>query len=272
MGTPAFERAVSAWITWWVSKLGEWKVAPEQLGLLLVDEPYTTEQDRIIIEYAKVIRAAQPKVVIWEDPTWRDPAKATPGLFEACDVLCPNLPMWIEEGPAFAKIYLAQRQAGRRLWFYSCSGPGRLLDPYGYHRLSAWSCWKFGAEGEGFWAFGDSNGASSWNEYLSSIGAFTPLFLDAATVTTGKHMEAIREGVEDFEYLNLLRDRIAILERQGVVNNDVARARTLLATAADRVLRGQTRSSLEWKTAGDRNVADRVRIELLDALVRLARY
>ena len=208
--------------------------------------------------------------MIWEDPTWRDPAKATPGLFEACDVLCPNLPMWIEEGPAFAKVYLDQQRAGRRLWFYSCSGPGRLLDPYGYHRLSAWSCWKFGAEGEGFWAFGDSNGASSWNEYLSSIGAFTPLFLDATTVTAGKHMEVIREGVEDFEYLRLLQDRGRTLERQGVRNNDVTRARTLLATAADRVLGGQTRSSLEWKTPSDRNVADRVRIELLDSLVRLA--
>ncbi len=272
IGTPAFERAIAAWINWWVNKLGEWKIAPDQLGLLIVDEPYATEQDRIIIGYARVIRAAQPKVVIWEDPTWRDPAKATPGLFEACDVLCPNLPMWIEEGPAFAKVYLQQQQAGRRLWFYSCSGPVRLLDPYGYHRLSAWSCWKYGAEGEGFWAFGDSNGASSWNEYLSSIGAFTPLFLDTTTVTAGKHMEAIREGVEDFEYLHMLRDRVQTLERQGVMSDDVARARALLATAADRVLGGRTPSSLEWKTPGDRNLADRVRIELLDSLVRLARY
>ncbi|MGC8640156.1 MAG: discoidin domain-containing protein [Isosphaeraceae bacterium] len=272
MGTPAFQRAVGAWITWWVKTLGKEGVRPEQLGLLLVDEPRETKHDRIIIEYAKAIRAAEPKVVIWEDPIWRDPAQATPGLFEACDVLCPNLPMWIAGGPKFARVFLDQKRAGRRLWFYSCSGPGRLLDPYGYHRLSAWSCWKYGALGEGFWAFGDGNGASSWNEYLSSIGSYTPLFLDATTVTGGKHMEAIREGVEDFEYLRMLRDRVRELESKSVTGDDLAHARSLLESAADRVLAGQSSASLQWKTHQDRGKADLVRIEILDAITRLARY
>jgi hypothetical protein len=272
MGTPSFERAVRDWISWWAKRLRAEGVAPEQLGLLLVDEPRTAEHDRVIIEYARIIRAAEPKVEIWEDPIWPDPAKATPGLFEACDVLCPNLPMWIAGGPRFASVYLDQHRAGRRLWFYSCSGPGRLLDPYAYHRLSAWSCWKHGAEGEGFWAFGDGNGASSWNEYLSSIGSYTPLFLDATTVTGGKHMEAIREGVEDFEYLRMLRDRIHDLERRGVTSDDLMQSRTLLATAPDRVLSGQSPSSLQWKTRQDRTTADRVRIEILEALSRLDRY
>lgn len=272
MGTPAFRRAVGEWITWWVKTLSQEGVQPQQLGLLLVDEPREPEHDRIIIEYARAIRAAEPQVVIWEDPIWRDPSKATPGLFEACDVLCPNLPMWISGGPKFARVYLDQQRAGRRLWFYSCSGPGRLLDPYGYHRLSAWSCWKFGALGEGFWAFGDGNGASSWNEYLSTVGCYTPLFLDATSVTSGKHMEAIREGVEDFEYLHMLRDRTRELEAKRLTSDDLAHARGLLESAADRVLAGQTSASLQWKTQQDRSTADRVRIEILNALTRLSRY
>jgi hypothetical protein len=273
MGTPPFQRAVSSWISWWVKQLGEWKIAPDRLTLLLVDEPRAPEHDRIIIEYARVIRAAEPKVVIWEDPIWPDPSKANPGLFEACHVLCPNLPMWIDRGPSFADFYLAQQKAGRLLWFYSCSGPGRLLDPYSYHRLSAWFCWKFRAEGEGFWAFGDSNGASSWNEYLSLIGAYTPLFLDARTITTGKHMEAIREGVEDFEYLRLLRDRVRALEQRNVAAADLGKARHLLDTAADRVVGSMTKQSLIfWKEPKDRAVADRVRLEVLEMLTLLARY
>ena len=36
------------------------------------------------------------------------------------------------------------------------------------------------------------------------------LFLDARTVTDGKHMEAIREGTEDYEYLRMLRDRVRV--------------------------------------------------------------
>ncbi|MBN2505702.1 MAG: hypothetical protein JXQ71_03300 [Verrucomicrobia bacterium] len=270
MGTPEFKRAVSAWITWWVNQLRDWKIAPGRLGLLLVDEPHTRDQDRIIVEYAAVIRAAQPEVVLWEDPTWTNPAQGTPELFTLSHVLCPNLPMWLSRGPAFAEFYRRQRAAGRRLWFYSCSGPGRLLDPYSYHRMQAWFCWQEGAEGEGFWAFGDSNGASSWNEYAAPRGAYTPLFLDPHSVTPGKHMEAVREGVEDYELLRLLRDRIKAREAQGAADAAVTRARQLLETAATRVTAAMTSAALmEWQASKDRSVADRVRVELLEALAAL---
>jgi hypothetical protein len=270
MGTPAFQQAVAEWINWWAAKLAEWNIRPEQLGLLLLDEPNNLEQDKIIVEYAKVIRLAQPKVLVWEDPIWAEPWKANPQMFALSNALCPNLPMWISHGKRFADFYLQQCATGKELWFYSCSGPGKLLDPYTYHRLQQWFCWKFNAKGAGFWAFGDSNGASSWNEYLSQVGAYTPIFLDTKTVADGKHMEAIREGMEDYEYLRILRDRIAELEKKGVQNDAVRTAKTLLETAADRVIETlKPRASQMWNAEHDRTVADRVRIEVLEALTAL---
>lgn len=270
MGTPPFKRAVSQWITWWVDTLAKWNIKPQQLGLLLVDEPHSHEQDKTIIEYAKVIKAAQPKVVIWEDPTWQEPWKATPELFELSTTLCPNLPMWIGQGEQFAEFYVKQRDAGRILWFYSCSGPGKLLDPYSYHRMQHWFCWKYQARGSGFWAFGDSNGASSWNEYLSKVGAYTPLFLDRESVTGGKHMEAIREGIEDYEYLRMLRDRIAEVEGKGVKGKAVDSAKKLLNTAADRVTSCMLKpEQIYWNYAKDRSIADAVRLDVLEMLVEL---
>lgn len=270
MGTPAFKNAVAQWITWWVETLAKWDIRPEQLGLLLVDEPNDPEQDQIIIEYAKVIQKAQPEVVIWEDPTWREPWKGTSELFEISDVLCPNLQMWIAGGEKFARFYVKQRDAGRILWFYSCSGPGKLLDPYSYHRMQQWFCWKYKAQGSGFWAFGDSNGASSWNEYLAKRGAFTPVFLDESSVTPGKHMEAIREGIEDYEYLRMLRDRVAKLESQGVKGKTIDSARKLLDSAAERVVSCMTGGEkIYWKEFKDRSVADTIRIEVLEALLQL---
>jgi hypothetical protein len=270
MGTAPFRKAVSQWITWWVDKLASWNIKPQQLGLLLVDEPHSLEQDKIIIEYAGVIKMAQPKVVIWEDPTWRQPWKATSELFELCTVLCPNLPMWIGQGRQFADFYIRQRDDGRILWFYSCSGPGKLLDPYSYHRMQHWFCWKYQACGSGFWAFGDSNGASSWNEYLSKLGAYTPLFLDKESVTGGKHMEAIREGIEDYEYLPMLRDRIAELEAKGVKSKALDSARKLMDTAADRVTSCMMKPDMiHWSKAKERSIADVVRVEILEMLVEL---
>ena len=270
MASPAFKKAVTEWITWWVNTLAKWNIRPEQLGLLLVDEPHAHDQDKTIIEYARVIRNAQPKVIIWEDPTWQEPWKATPDLFEVSTVLCPNLVMWIGQAKEFADFYLKQREAGRILWFYSCSGPGKLLDPYSYHRMQHWFCWKYGAQGSGFWAFGDSSGASSWNEYLSQRGAYTPAFLDENSVTAGKHMEAIREGIEDYEYLRILHDRITELEASGVRSEAVQSAKKLLETAAERVTSCMTNANMiHWNQPKDRSIADAVRIEVLEKLVEL---
>jgi len=266
LGSAAHKKAVAAWARWWAKRAKSLGLAPKQLGLLLIDEPHSAAQDRVIIEYARIIRAAAPTITIWNDPTWREPWKASPDLFALSDVLCPNLPMLIGQGKRFADFYTRQLKAGRELWFYSCSGPGRLLDPYAYHRMQAWSCWKYGATGQGFWAFGDSNGASSWNEYLTVRGAYTPLFIDDKTVTRGKHMEAIREGMQDYEYLRMLHDRVRVPSR----NPHLPAARKLLATAADRVTAAMTDPALiNWPKPKDRTTADTVRIEILKMLTAL---
>jgi hypothetical protein len=271
MGTPPFQKAVASWITWWANKLKAWNIRPDQLGLLLGDEPDALPQSEEIIAYARVIRAAQPQVVVWEDVTWLKPWEAPPELFTLCTVLCPNLNIWIEQGKRYADFYLRQCDEGRQLWFYSCSGPGQLLDPYSYCRMQSWFCWKYGARGSCFWAFGDTDGASSWNEYLAAgPGAYTPFFLDDKTVTPGKHMEAIREGVEDYEYLHMLRDRVAELENAGKKGEALDSAKRLLASAADRVTASVTKDSArKWAAPKDRSVADAVRVEVLEALMNL---
>jgi hypothetical protein len=270
MGTPEFKRAVTGWINWWAGELRKMNVQPRQLGLLIVDEPRESIHDRIMIEYARVIRAAQPDVVIFNDPIWDPPTKGDPGMYQLSTILCPNLPLAIQGGKSYLDFFLKYREAGHPLWFYSCHGFARLLDPYSYYRMQQWFCWKHRAEGAGFWSFTDTREASSWNEYLTANGAFCPLFLDENTVTGAKEMEAMREGVEDYEYLRMLRDRVESLEKGGVKNETVAAARRLLDTAADRVVSCMASvNQIYWSAAKDREVADEVRMEILEALQRL---
>jgi hypothetical protein len=234
-----------------------------------VDEPNSAAQDGIIIEYARVIRQAQPEVVIWENPAWQNPSKATPELFDVSQVLCPYLPTWLDGGAGFAGFYLKQAEVGRRLWFYSCRGPGHLLDPYAYHRLQPWFCWKYGAEGSAFWSFSASNGASSWNEYSAKLGAHTPLFLDAKTVTTGKHMEAIREGVEDYEYLRMLDHRLQQVQ-PNAASAAISNVRQLLISGVACVTSDAATSAAQfWSVKKDRTPADRVRVQILEVMVKL---
>ncbi|MCX7428500.1 MAG: hypothetical protein NTW96_23100, partial [Planctomycetia bacterium] len=269
LGTPQFERLVKAWMSAWVEHLRTKGIGPDRLGLLIHDEPNEGVDVEPLVVWARAIRAAEPDVLIWLDPIYRQPAKAPPALFETSDVLCPNRPMWLAGGKAFAEFYLDQQRQGRTLHFYSCSGPARLLDPYSYYRLQAWHCWQIGAKGSFFWAYGDNGGASSWNEYLAKGGAYTPLFIDEATVTPGKQMEAVRESVEDYETLVILRAAVDRAKAAGRNDAAVATAESLLKTAADGVLEDPATGWLRWETPKDRTKADAVRVRVLQSLSAL---
>ncbi len=268
MGTPAFVQAVTEWINWWVTKVKTLDINPGQLGLLLVDEPTDSTKDNIIISYARIIRAAQPDVRIFEDDPWRDPLIVTPELFEVSHLLCPELSNWIRS-QSYRDFYSHQRDSGHELWFYSTNGLSRSQDPYSYDLLSAWFAWKLGAKGETFWAFADQGGSWGWNEYPASSN-YSPFFISKTGVTAGKHMEAIREGVEDYEYLKILNDKVTALEAKGIVAAALTAARTLLNTAADRVIAGRPDLTKEfWYQPKDRTVSEQVRYEILEALTSL---
>jgi hypothetical protein len=269
MGDPGFAPRVVTWIRFWVQYLRSKDIQPEQLVLLLLDEPNQQEQDKVIVAWAQAIQAAEPGVVIWEDPTYKEPDKALPEMMAISDVLCPNRPMLLEGGKPFADFYKAQKAAGRRLDFYSCSGPAFLLDPYSYHRLQAWSCFEYGAESSFFWAFGDTGEGNPWNAYTAVRTAYAPAFVAPDSVIAGKHMEAIRESVGDFEYLTRLRQRLAEVEKATPNQALLPAARKLLAAAPARVLEAEKASQITWREPKDRTLADTVRIEIGEMLERL---
>ena len=267
MGTPEFDRAVGAWAQFWDSYMRGAGLDPAQLMVLLVDEPYESNMDAVITAWAKAIHASGAKIRVWEDPTHRDMAKASPEMIAQCDVLCPNRKLFTEGGESYRAFFAGQRAGGKALEFYSCSGPMRLLDPQTYCRLQAWDCWRYGAVATYFWAYADGAGGSSWNEYPQPRAAFTPLFIDAGSVVAGKHLEAMREGVEDYEYLVML-DR-AIRDRKGTAD-DREDARELLRELPDRVCALLPESGqLRWKPAPMPPRADTARAEILEALLLL---
>lgn len=270
MGTDAFNARVGAWIKAWVRHLSTRGIPANCFGLLLVDEPRAHEQDDMIIAWAKAIRAAEPGVLIWEDPIYAKPQEGRAEMFAACDILCPNRPMWLGGDKAFADFYLDHQKQGRTLQFYSCSGPARLLDPYSYYRLQAWHCRRIRATGSFFWAFGDTAGAPCWNEYVSTVGPYTPVFLDRDSVVPGKAMEAIRESAEDYEYFVMLRAATDRARAAGVDHMILVKAEILLQHAAAEVLGAEGVDNLMWHSPKDRTKADAERIRFLEVMTDLA--
>jgi hypothetical protein len=271
MGSPRFQRMVAEWITGWVQHLGDQNLQPEQLVLLLYDEPSTPEGYEIIKTWAMAINAAQPRVTLFEDPTSRDPAEVDPAVWPELDILCPNLPMWLSGPPSFGEFFVAQQKAGRELWYYSCSGPSKLLDPITYHRSQFWYNIKYGGRGSFYWAFGDEGGGDSFNAYMQKRAQYSPLFVSPDSVTDAKHMAGIREGAQDYEYFMMLRSRIAELERKGCTSPLLGQARKLAVEGPDRVMANITSENLAWSAPKDRGVMDEVRVQVLNLLEKMAK-
>lgn len=265
-GSEAFVAKVKTWINYWVEYAATKGLQPEQLFLLLLDEPSSNDKDRVIISWAKAIRAAQPKVMLWEDPAYRNPENAMEEMMSSVDVLCPNRIQMLNEGKHFEDFYRKQNTKGRRLDLFSCSGPMHLLDPYSYIRLQAWACWDMGAESTLFWSFCDTGRGNPWNPYLAYSMNFAPMFLAPDSVTPGKHMEALRESVEDFEYFVMLKDAIA---KTNTFNPALPKANELLQYGARRVLDATNANKLNWSDDKDRWIAEEVRLEILKTIVAL---
>ena len=279
MGTPEFNTAVKAWVTFWAQHMKSKGLQPEQFALLLVDEPDEPYQDERILAWAKPIREADTGVRIWEDVTHDDMDEANQEMIDACHVLCPNYQAFVSKGEDYRKYYLTKRDQGIALEFYS-SWPSRVFDPYA-GRLNAWSCWRYGADAFYMWSLTDTGHASSWNEYLTIKDAYSPIFIDEDSVTAGKHLEAAREGVEDYEYFAMLDRAIREASAQGMTGPEVEEARRLLESLPTSVLEAgghvdrldddQPLGGFHWLNENvDRTLADEARIQVLAALTKLA--
>jgi len=268
-GTSRFDNAVSAWAAAWAKHCAELGLKPKQLGVLILDEPHSDLADQRILDWAMAIKQGTPDITIWEDPVHHAPwSSGVPHMFEICDVLCPNVPRYLKGGERAKQFYGDLCAKGAKLWFYQCSGPGRLHDPYYYHRLQHWHCWNANAVGSGFWAYGDAAGTSPWNDYAAKRTSYSPVYLDKDGVTDGKHFEGVREGIEDYEYLRMLRDRLAELAQINARGPLFEQATKLLEDLPRQVATYDA-GRMPWVREKDRTAADLARVQILEALASL---
>ncbi|MCL4685392.1 discoidin domain-containing protein [Myxococcota bacterium] len=268
-GTPGFAPAVGAWLRFWADHAKKRGVRPEQISLLLVDEPHRSDQEERVVAWATAVRASGAGIGVWQNPTRENPSEIPAAFLDATSQLCANRLLGKLGGASYWEFFRNQRTATRTIELYGAEGPAHALDPYSYYRLQAWHADAIGGNGIHFWAFADDGGASSWNEFAATRRSFTPLFLSRDDVTGGKHMEAIREGAEDYELLARLRERIEEVAHSNPSHPALDRARTLAQTAPARVLAAPGASEFVWSARKNRSAADAVRIEIgetLDAL------
>ena len=260
-GTDDWRARITAWTAAWRRHVIEKGIDPAKVCVLIMDEHSTDEQAAVILEWLKAIKTGFPEINTMATIMRKDvDTSAVQELYTKLDILIPN---WSDYLPA-ADYYAKLQARGAKLWSYH-NLPIDSAHPYGHHRLYAWRAWERGMTGIGFWAYCDSYGNGSWNPYAAVSPPYSPVYFGPGTVHDGKRFEAVREGVQDYERLALLRDRISYLKQTGRNDIKIAAAEELLAGSAHRVL-----SAYERQTAAGLSIdtlpADKMAADVLSML------
>ncbi len=263
-GSPEFNNGVGQW----VKKLSEHAkskgLKPSQIQLNILDEPQTNAHYDILEKWIAAVKAANTGITIFSDPSEiarnKTFGRISTSLKDA-DVICSHLVQHIEEynsNKDIRKVFEDHLKKNGELWLYFCIQPNRDFDP-SYFRLQPWQAFILNATGSGFWSFSDTSRLdSNWNPYTNLFRYdYSPAYISPDSVTPAKQMEAIREGIQDYNYL-------VMLKASG--REDAARSIAAGVTEGSSRMSGKRYWS-QWKT--DKTpcaLADKARMDILDIL------
>ena len=176
---------------------------------------------KTLAELVKKVRAAAPGIKI------ECISAVEPELVGLVDIWCPSIKMMVAD----PESYKARQKAGDELWLYTCLGapghvPGEppsfvLEESAAALRLIGWICYFYRADGFLYysianWSRNGNNGAkpypqSPWNmQYVNAYNGEAALIYPAEAPRleplSSIRFENLRDGLEDFEYFNLLAD------------------------------------------------------------------
>lgn len=187
-------------------------------------------------------------------------------MFDAADVLSPNILQLLTGTEESMNFYQKRQLAGQTLWFFTSGGSVRQYDPHRYYRLMAWYAFRYNASGIAFWAFGDNgNSKNSWVEYLNDRYSFSPVFLDPTSATDSIHWQAVREGIEDYELLTMLREAAARTTSTNLRQQAMNVFAEIDAVLGDKV----SQMELTWLNTDDRTQPDVIRLKAISLLEKM---
>jgi hypothetical protein len=275
-GSEVYRKAYLAWMRQWVRHLRDLGVDYDQYAMYPVDEPGL--RDGLVdlyLQNAKLTREADPKVQMYTDPVMRITAEELTEMLPLVDIWCPNrIGFLLDVGADKLEII---KNSGAQLWTYECEGNAKHQSPLGYYRGQSWLAWRHGLTGIGFWSYCTS-AADPWfkptdtQDYLMTY--------QGDRVVSSKRWEAVRDGIEDYSMLSILRAEVEKAKADGQKPQDVGAAQALLGERAFAISQYCDKdSTTPGKTGlpGVRKRADHrwatiqaTRREIAEAIVRLS--
>lgn len=250
----------------------------DRFVLYISDEPFFREEPIIqqMQALCEMIHEVDPAIPIYSS-TWHH----VPDWDRSLDIWGIG-----HYGVVSAEEIAGIRASGKRVWF-TTDGQMCLDTPYcAVERLLPYYCFRYGAEAYEFWGaawttydpyrFGwhayisqsDKPGNRYWIRYPNGDGFLIypgkPIGLEEPVPTI--RLAQAREGVEDYEYLVLLR---AAIERGKASGRDVSQAEAALRAAEELVSIPNAGGRYSTKILPDPDAVPRARRAVADALERL---
>ena len=224
-----WKKAFVKYLRRWTAHLRELGLDYSDWALYPYDEPSTpyTATTLNLVEVAKVIREADPNILIYTDPTSGTNMESVRMLTGLIDIWCPSSELLERFGDELVPI---AKEAGKEVWFYDAAGGARTLSTLGQYRWRFWYAWNQGFTGAGWWTYA-THAADFWRE-PNPVGDFYSTVYPGpdGTPVSSKRWEVTREGIEDYELLFLLRQLFVDAANHGVDAELLARAQRLLDT------------------------------------------
>jgi hypothetical protein len=220
---PEKERTrLHAWLACWDRAIKELNRPQVVFYTYLLDEPNDPEAYRYVQKWGRIIREAHSlvKVMVVEQPQTQDPSWGD--LYGAVDIWCPLFCLF-EAGPA------AKRQAlGETIWTYTALCQGEKMTPWWHtdfpllhYRVPAWIAWRYRIRGLLYWG-----SLSFWDHvedpwinpetYDLRKESKGPVYIGEGSIVypgrpvgyegiaSSLRLKALRDSIEDYEYLALL--------------------------------------------------------------------
>lgn len=272
----AYRRAYKTWMKAWVKHLQELGVSYEGYAMYPVDEPGLHDGlVALYLFYAKLTREADPKLRMYTDPVHRITQEELTEMLPYVDIWCPNrIGFLLDVGADKWEII---KNSGGQLWTYECEGNAKHQSPLGYYRGQSWLAWRHGLTGIGFWSYCTSS-ADPWFKPTNTQDYL--MVYQGESVVASKRWEAVRDGIEDYSMLTVLREALAKAKAAGVSADAVTKAEALLGERAQAISRFCNKDdTTPGKTGlpGARKLADQqwtairqFRRELAETIERLA--
>ncbi|UCH34876.1 MAG: PQQ-binding-like beta-propeller repeat protein [Armatimonadota bacterium] len=207
-------------------------------------------------EFGKMMRAANPNVLIYADAGGPDPAMLE-AIADYVDIWSPGVNMVATEPEKFGIM----KATGKTLWSYNCSynnynkllSSGRTLkaaDIVSEYRIAGIWAFRHGLTGAGFWT-SITNPEDPWTRTQYE---YPMLYTGRTQPVTSRRWDAVREGIEDFRILTALKARLAQGDAGALPDAVRARIAHLIEVSIPHYIDGVT----------DEAGLDRLRAEMMD--------